>query len=399
MARTAAIVAPARTRVGRRLFLGLGVVSSLVAAPLLYPRLDELTSPGPISEPAATTAPDRSLDEIVSDSPIPVSTTDPLPIAVVAAESTTTSVPPDLPIDEDIARLEIDEVFDAVHDKLASVVDVPIRLPLDLGGAAKSWTPTLSSVDAGGYVVHLGSGDDCNGASQCRVSTFTARRSVRIEPTVTTTGTPVPLPNGLEGVFSDSSCGSDCNNGFITWVEGNVLFSVGSRLASGPAVLSLAWGAIDSTQVPPEPPEICGPGAPSDLGRVARSLTTELADGRSMHWLVVCSIDGTMVEVLDEPGELRWFDIDDDGFRDALVRSEQGSTSIFAVGANTPRAAIDIDTSGRLTVADLGCTDLDGDGSKEAIDRASGDELVFINPTTVRRSPLLDTDMSSVGDC
>ncbi len=398
MARTAAIVAPARTRVGRRFFVGLGVLGALVAAPLLYPRIDQLTAPTPTSQPTATTTPDRSQDEIVSDSPIPVATTDGLPVNVVATE-TTTSAPPDPQLDEDIARLEIDEVFDPVHDKLASVVGVPIRLPLGLGEAAKSWTPTLSSVDAGGYVVHLGSGDDCNGASQCRVSTFTARRSLRNEPTVTTTGTPVPLPNGLEGVFSDSSCGSDCNNGFITWVEENVLYSVGSRLASGPAVLSLAWGAIDSTQAAPQPPEICGPGAPSDLGRVARSLTTELADGRSMHWLVVCSIDGTMVEVLDEPGELRWFDIDDDGFRDALVRGQAGSTSIFAVGANTPRAAIDIATSGRLTVGDLGCADLDENGSKEAIDRASGDELVFINPTTVRRSPLLDIDMSSVGDC
>lgn len=400
MARTAAMVTPAPTRVGRRFLVGLGVLLALAAAALvIYPVLSQLRTPAPTSATTPTTTPTRPDAEIASDVPIPVATTDGSPIAAIAEDPTTTTAPVEVAIDEDPERLEIDQVFNPVHDRLASVVRVPIRLPVDLGDAAKSWTPTLSSVDAGGYVLHLGSGDDCNGASQCRVSTFTARRSLRNEPTVTATGTPVPLPNGLDGVFSDSSCGSDCNNGFITWVEENVLYSVGSRLASGPDVLALAWGAIDSTHRSPQPPEICGPGAPSDLGRVARSLTTELADGRTMHWLVVCSIDGTIVEILDEPGEVRWFDIDDDGFRDALLRSEDGSTTIFAVGANTPRPAIDISTSGRLIVGDLGCADLDEDGDTEAIDRASGHELLFINPITVRRSPLVDVDLSSVGDC
>lgn len=401
------MMTPARTRVSRRLLLPLAVILGLAAAtPFIVSVLNEQNAASRASALPATQ--NQPATELVSDPPGPVSTTDVALLASPPEDSTTTTATsttvtstftagtPEVQID---IRLEIDEVFDPVHDQLASVVAVPVRLPLQLGDGSETWSPTLSSVDVGGYVVHLGVGDECNGASQCRVSTFTARRSLRNNPTVTATGTPVPLPNGLEGVFSDSSCGADCNNGFITWVEGNVLYSVGSRLASGPEVLALAWSAIDSTQSAPAPPEICGPGAPADSGRVARSLSTELADGRSMHWIVACSVDGTIVEVLHEPGDLQWIDIDHDGFRDAIVTTQDGATTIFAMGANTPRAAIDIATSGRLVVGDLGCADLDDDGRVEAIDLASGDELLFINPITVRRSPLGDVDLSAVGPC
>lgn len=398
MAGTATMIMPARSRASRRVILALVMILSLAASATLI--LSALHRPS--TTPQAAPIPEQitATDDLVSDAPVPVSTTDPASIAppdtTATTSTTSTTELPAVPVD---LRLDIDDVFDPVHDQIAGVVTVPIRLPLELGDGSETWSPTLSSVDAGGYVVHLGSDNDCDGASHCRVSTFTARQSLRSHPTVTATGTPVPLPNGLEGVFSDSSCGSDCNNGFITWVEENVLYSVGSRLASGPEVLALAWSAIDSTQAAPKPPEICGPGAPSDSGRVARSISTELADGRNMHWIVACSVDGTIVEVLHEPGDLRWFDIDHDGLRDAIVTTQDGSTTIFAMGGNTPRAAIDISTSGRLVVGDLGCADLDEDGEIEAIDRSTGDELVFITPITVRRTPRTDVDESTVGSC
>ncbi len=397
MAGTATFSTPARRRVVRRFGLALVVLGLVTATP---PVVSALGRPDTTSQVSSLPTPRvLSAADIVSDPPQPVATTDGFLVAAPREDTTTTTTTSEAPEVRDDVHLAIDDVFDPVHDQLAHVVTVPIRLPLDLGNGSEDWSPTLSSIDAGGYVLHLGIGEECNGASDCRVSTFTARRSLRSHPTVTGTGTPVPLPNGLEGVFSDSSCGADCNNGFITWVEENVLYSVGSRLASGPEVLALAWSAIDSTQPAPAPPEICGPGAPADSGRVARSISTELVDGRSMHWIVACSADGTIVEVLHEPGDLRWFDIDHDGFRDAIVTTRDGTTTIFAMGANTPRAAIDIATSGRLVVGDLGCADLDEDGVVESFDRATGDELQFITPIIVRRAPAIDVDLSTVGDC
>jgi hypothetical protein len=336
---------------------------------------------------------------LLSELAIPVPTTDPITATTIVAvlpESTSTPV---TELDPVLPRLDIDPIFDAIHDRLANVITVPVRLPYELGESAATLTPTLSMIDTGGYVIHLGVGPDCNGASQCRVSTFTARRSVRSNPRVTSTGTEVPLPGGLVGMFSDATCGTDCNNGFVTWVEDHVLYSVGSRLASGPEVLRLAWLSIDPSVAPPVGPEICGPGAPAHNGRVARSITTELDDERTMHWLAVCSADGTDVEILRSEGELRWIDVDADGFYDAVVRHDDGTSTVFALDGNSPKAAIDVATSGRLVVGELGCWDSDGDGRHEAFDVASGDSLRFINPVTVRRTPANDAVLGQVGGC
>jgi hypothetical protein len=64
-----------------------------------------------------------------------------------------------------------------------------------------------------------------------------------------------------------------------------------------------------------------------------------------------------------------------------------------------PKAAIDVATSGRLLVGELGCRDSDGDGRHEAFDVASGDSLGFINPVTVRRTPADEAVLDQVGAC
>lgn len=359
-----------------------------------------LTGRGTMStQIAVSTSTPSVVRPLLSERAVPVPTTDPstaTTIVVGVSESTSTPV---IDLDPILPRLDIDPIFDGIHDRLARVITVPVRLPHDLDESIPTLTPTLSLIDPGGYVIHLGVGPDCNGASQCRVSTFTARRSARSNPRLTSDGTEVPLPGGLVGMFSDATCGTDCNNGFVTWVEDHVLYSVGSRLASGPEVLRLAWLSIDPSVAPPAGPEVCGPGAPAHNGRVARSITTELDDERTMHWVAVCSADGTDVEILRSQGELRWIDVDADGFYDAVVRHDDGTSTVFALDGNSPKAAIDIGTSGRLVVGELGCLDSDGDGRHEPFDIASGDSLRFINPVTVRRTPADDALLDQVGDC
>lgn len=315
----------------------------------------------------------------------PVATTVPGSATSTTTSTTTTTID----LDPDIARLEIDPVFDPIHDRLATEVLVPIRLPAELGVDTSSWQPTIGSIAENGYVIHIGNGNECNGASACRISTFTARQSSEASPQLGS-GTQVPLPNGLTGVFTDSSCGQDCNNGFITWIEAGVRYSVGSRVASGQAVLDLAWRSIDRSLPTPTGPDICGPGAPQHEGRVARTITSELDDDRVMHWIAVCSEDGTDVEMLDAPGDLRWVDIDRDGFHDALVRHDDGTTTVFALDGNRPRAVIDT-SGGRLTAGELRCADIDGDGKREAYDVAAGEELRFVSPVAVQR---IERDLS-----
>jgi len=237
---------------------------------------------------------------------------------------------------------------------------------------------------------------DCNGATVCRVSTFTARQSTSADPQLPA-GTPVPLPNGLEGVFVDSSCGPDCNNGFILWIEDGVRYSVGSRVASGPSVLNLAWRSIDTALPTPSGPEVCGPGAPKHEGRVARTITTSVDDDRDMHWVAVCSEAGFDLEIIESPGELRWSDVDGNGVFDAVVRHDDGTSTIFALDSNRPLGVIDNGTNGRLRVQDLACVN-DG-GTRVAVDGASGERLDFVNSTNVRRNDDIDLSEMSPFDC
>jgi hypothetical protein len=64
-----------------------------------------------------------------------------------------------------------------------------------------------------------------------------------------------------------------------------------------------------------------------------------------------------------------------------------------------PKAAIDVATSGRLLIGQLGCWDSDGDGTHEAFGIASGDSLRFVNPVTVRRTPTQEAVLDQVGAC
>lgn len=365
------------------------VGTALAAALVIIGVLDPFDDGGQSSAAASeSTVPTTRPRPLLSGTPEPVATTDPTREVSTTTEAAPAVVEPEESTPTASPRLEIDPVFDPVHDRLATTLSIPVRLPSELGPGVEEWVPTLGSVDANGYVVHLGVGDACTGASSCRVSTFTARKSNRLEARIPGDGTRVPLPGGLEGVFSDATCGSDCTNGFITWAEGNVLYSVGSRLGSGPEVLRLAWNAIDSSSTPPTPPEICGPGAPADNGRVARPISTEIADGRTIDWLLVCSADGTKVEILRESGDLAWIDLDDDGFRDLVLKMPDGESVVFAVSTNAPHAAIDVGTSSRLVIGELACADTDGDGRREAVDVATSERLDFLNPVTVRRTAI-----------
>ena len=343
-------------------------------------------SPNAASEPAADTAGQTTVApgrEQASPDPSRVESTIPGTTTTTTTTTTTIALDPELP------RLDIDSVFDGIHDQLASTVEVAVRLPAEFAADTTAWQPTFGSVTSSGYTVHIDNGASCNGASECRLATFTAQRSSQASPQLGS-GTEVPLPNGLMGVLTDSSCGTDCDNGFITWIEAGVRYSVGGRATSGQAILDLAWRSIDRSLPTPAGPDICGPGAPRNGDRVARAISSELDDGRVMHWIAVCSVDGIQVELLGAPGDLRWVDIDSDGFADALIRHDDGSTTIFALDGNRPRAVIDTG-GGRLVVSELRCADIDGDGEPEPYDAESGEELRFTSPIAVQR---IDQDLS-----
>lgn len=75
-----------------------------------------------------------------------------------------------------------------------------------------------------------------------------------------------------------------------------------------------------------------------------------------------------------------------DGEHDVVVSHEDGSSTIFAVDENRPRAIIDLRTSERLLVTELVCTWWDGE--HVALDAATNEQVNFVSTLTVTRTAL-----------
>lgn len=298
--------------------------------------------------------------------------------------TTTTTELVDETVDAPRIALDIDPMFDGISSALAEV-SIPVRLPAAVPQSMAEFAATVGRVDANGYVVHLAESAACAEDPDCRNITFTGRRSTSLSPRPTTAGTEVPLPNGLVGWFADSICTTDCDSSFLTWIEDDVRYSVGTRAASGTATLDLAWLALDSTLPSPSSPEICGPGAPAWDGRVARTLTTVLDDARELHWVVVCSDAGTRVEIVEAPGTIVWLDLDRDAVKGPAIKHPDGTTSVFSLVDEEPRPAIDLGRGGRLLIGELRCADVDGDGNVDVIDAETAEQLRFDGSRAVRR--------------
>lgn len=100
------------------------------------------------------------------------------------------------------------------------------------------------AIQGGGYAFSLGAVRGCRGAGACTVAAFSA------EPA----GTPaykkrVRLANGIRGYYKGSSCGANCSDPDVQWMQDGVLYSVaaavgGSRKVERRRAVRLANSAI-----------------------------------------------------------------------------------------------------------------------------------------------------------
>lgn len=327
-----------------------------------------------------------SIEPLLSANPIAVATTSPSAtptvvetIAAVEEPSRTRSSP--LP--------DLDPVFASLTEELDTVLAIPIRIPAELE-RPDGEISAHGSIGNDSYTIHIEQVGACTDSDACRIATFTGRRSVLAVPLLGTDGTSVPLPNGLSGRFSDGTCGLGCNNTFITWIEDGVRYSVGSSQVSGTEVLDLAWRSIDRSLPAPSSPEVCGPDNPRHEGQVANIVTTDVADDIVMHWIAVCSALGIDVEIATSPGAVRWVDVDSNGNHDLVANHADGTSTIYAVQDNRPRAVVDLATSERLRVDNLACVNLSG--RRVPVDQLRNDRLDFVGPLTVQRIELTPSE-------
>lgn len=154
-----------------------------------------------------------------------------------------------------------------------------------------------------------------------------ALASVQDDSIVADGGIPVPLPDGRTGHFFAATCRDTCGESTVRWEEGGVVRSVGEHTGTGGRVLERAWRAIDPTADAPSEPVECGTDTIRDGEREA-AVVTDRTTG--LHWLSVCSAEGTFSTLAPGPGTLSWVEIDQDGSFDLELESG-GRSWLFTV--------------------------------------------------------------------
>lgn len=289
--------------------------------------------------------------------------------------------------------LVVDPIFEPIMDDLVAFTELPIALPLDIGEGFDGLAATLVAVDNNSYNIVLGFGE-CSGGNVCRVGSIDAIALDIIDYDIEADGVPLPLPGRRTGYFFDAACGANCGDGYIRWIDNDVVYSVGLKAARVEDVLPFAWATIrgDLTNTPTAPDRCIGSTIPDD-GRVA-----QVAPRRNITWVLVCSDDGVAAEVIHGRAELEWLDIDGDGTRDIALTDEGGQTRLFLVAPTSVQPVLDNETFNRLTIGDMRCGDTNNDGFTEILDAVDGARMDFINPLLVDRSVLVD-DVRDLPTC
>ncbi len=376
----------------QRAFRALGLTGLLLMAACSSGG-DSLTTDSSLPSTTAAAGQQSAAPEAVATIDPATASTVVQPEATTTTTTTTTTSTSTIPVLPD--GRTFDPVFDPILEELAASSGVPVRLPEDAGvDGQPDIVATLSQVDATGYLIHLGFGP-CDGGNVCRVATFTGS-IIDDEQAEEDLGLPLPLPNGIDGRFHDATCGANCGDGTMIWTEGNARYSVGEKLATGPEMLKLAWASIDPDATPPTQPIDCRPDPIRDTGRGALIKSDA---GAGLHWLTTCNANGIRLALLHGPGQLSWFDIDNNGELDLALTFEDGTTTLLLMSGIETQPVMDFDTFDRLVVDDLRCMDLDGDGRRELIDGADGSVFEFINPASVVRAETTVDNADSFDRC
>jgi hypothetical protein len=133
-----------------------------------------------------------------------------------------------------------DRVFQPVLGALQQKCPVRLRLPAhvpDLGQGNDPVYGVLGEAAVDRYTVYLAFTPDCNGASVCRIASFSAGPAGKDSAGA---GGSVRLPGGRRGVYSEAECGANCSDAVVRWREGAVEYTVGVKGGSRADVVRLA---------------------------------------------------------------------------------------------------------------------------------------------------------------
>jgi len=119
----------------------------------------------------------------------------------------------------------VQPVFRSILPELQQKTEIPILLPeyipetdnpLLVGLIEKS-----SSFE---YRVMLAFSEICNGGTACRLGSVSGVLLQSDKQTLE--GTEVTLANNITAYFADATCGANCSDSTLAWIDGNVIYQV-----------------------------------------------------------------------------------------------------------------------------------------------------------------------------
>ena len=109
--------------------------------------------------------------------------------------------------------------------KAKAKTDTPILLPSRYTSERKKLYGSGGAISGGGYSFSLSPVKGCNGGGACTFAEFYGREGA--EPDFEKK---VGLARGITGYFQRSTCGANCSNPEIQWVDDGVLYGMSAAM-------------------------------------------------------------------------------------------------------------------------------------------------------------------------
>jgi hypothetical protein len=130
-------------------------------------------------------------------------------------------------------KLEVHPAFQSISAKLQQQTKIPVLLPTFIPESDNpQLTALVENINAAEYKVMLAFAPQCNGGAACYLGSVSGKL---VDGNLVPEGTKVALANKLTGYFVDASCGANCADATLSWIEEGNLYQVaikGGQLAT-----------------------------------------------------------------------------------------------------------------------------------------------------------------------
>jgi hypothetical protein len=132
----------------------------------------------------------------------------------------------------------VHQVFQSISAQLKQQTKIPVLLPTFI---PESDNPLLAAlvenINSSEYKVMLAFDPQCNGGTACYLGSVSGKL---VDGNLVPKGTKVALANKLTAYFVDASCGANCSDATLSWIEEGNLYQVAIKGGQLETLLEMA---------------------------------------------------------------------------------------------------------------------------------------------------------------